>query len=477
MKHLKNILTIFLLAAVSLFASNTYAASFPKQTNKYVNDFSSTLSTDELKQLRTDVKAMCDYYSTQIVVCMVSSFEDYDIEGYASELSSRWGILEKDGLLILVKPKSLGEQGEALIATSPDLKNTFSTATCQNIVSNYMVPRFKNNDYYGGIEAALEYLNNMTDTESESTETAVVTDSDTQESSGSTGFLSNAGRSLLMVGIILLGLLILVPAITKFLTKFKNQQSTSQTQTSTRNQPSETSGTQEQRPRTSEQRSTNNNRSNNNKGSDSFEKQRKEIEQRKKELEDLKRMGQKTEQTDNQQDDIQDIIRANAQKSRTGDQNFPPRRGNSDSDQNFPPRRGNSDGEQNFPPRRNEPSDSNIGSPSGESLGYSENSALGKVGKAVVIAGGAVVAGKVLKSIKEKMDGDNTDDSDEGLLDKMEDIIKGKADDTSSDKPKLGSEKSELDGDKPKLGGSSKSGKPKLGGKPKLDGNSATDSW
>ncbi len=473
MKHLKNILTVLLLAAVSFFASNAYAASFPKQTNAYVNDYSNILSSSELDQLRTDVKAMCDYYSTKIVVCLVSSFGDYTAEGYAAELGSRWGILDNNGLLILVKPKSIGEQGEALITTSSDLKSDISSSTCQNIVSKHMVPHFKNNDYYGGIEAALKYLNDMSGTDNESSETAVVADSDSQDSNGSTGFLSNGMKSILMVGVILLGLFILVPALTKFLNKFKNLQNASQPKGTTTNSPSETNR---------QQKDNDTNRSDSNKkGSDPLEKQKKELEQMKKELEELKRMGEKSEQTGGDQDDIQDIIRANAQKSTNSstyrEQEAAPRRENRDGDQHFPPRRDNSDNDQNFPPRRGNPSDSETGSASGENLGYAENSALGKVGKAVIIAGGAIAAGKVLKSIKEKRDGDNTDDSEGGLLDKVEDIIKGKKDDSTSDKPKLGSDDAVSNGEKPKLGGSSKAGKPKLGGQPDLDGSTGKDSW
>jgi len=167
MKQLKNLFIFSWLALFPLFASNAYAVSFPKQTNTYVNDFSNTLSSSEISQLRTDVKAMCDYYSTQIVVCMVSTFGEYDIEEYAAKIGERWGVLKEDGMLILVKPKSDNERGEAMIVTSPDLKDVFSSSMCQEIVSDNMIPHFKNNDYYAGIEAALEYMNNMSDEDSD----------------------------------------------------------------------------------------------------------------------------------------------------------------------------------------------------------------------------------------------------------------------------------------------------------------------
>lgn len=65
---------LMLLATASLFAQ-----SLPRMKDNYVTDAADILSKSELKQLRTDVKSMCDYYSTRIVVGIVSTFGEYDI--------------------------------------------------------------------------------------------------------------------------------------------------------------------------------------------------------------------------------------------------------------------------------------------------------------------------------------------------------------------------------------------------------------
>ena len=159
---MKIIKLISILLFVSVF--NIFGAySLPQRDNEYVNDYSNILSEVELEQIRADVQAMCDYYSTQIAVCIVSTFDGYNIDDYAAELGKEWGVTDEKGLLILVKPKTKSEKGEALVLTSPDLTDVFTSKVCKDIVSECMIPYFKQNDYFSGIEAALVYLNKMTD--------------------------------------------------------------------------------------------------------------------------------------------------------------------------------------------------------------------------------------------------------------------------------------------------------------------------
>lgn len=89
-----------------LAAFSAFAQSLPRMKDNYVTDAADILSKSELKQLRTDVKSMCDYYSTRIVVGIVSTFGEYDIDEYAGELAGKWDLSDENTMLILVKPKS-----------------------------------------------------------------------------------------------------------------------------------------------------------------------------------------------------------------------------------------------------------------------------------------------------------------------------------------------------------------------------------
>ena len=161
MKHIKSICSLLLLAVILMAGNSSFAANLPKMKDTYVTDATGTLSRSELKQLRSDVKSMCDYYSTRIVVGIVSTFGDYDIDEYAGELAGKWDLSDENTMLILVKPKSDEERGEALLLASSDLKDVFTNDVCDEIVQEQMIPHFKQDDYFGGIEAALEYMNNM----------------------------------------------------------------------------------------------------------------------------------------------------------------------------------------------------------------------------------------------------------------------------------------------------------------------------
>lgn len=144
---------------------NGIAQSIPSKDDAYLNDFAKVFSRSDRKDLRKDIVKMCDYYSTQIVVCTVNSFYGYPAEEYASELGEEWGVTSNNanGLLVLIKPKSDYEKGEVIILPSSDLRNAFTRTVCDELVQNQLIPYFKEDDYYRGVESLLCYLNDMPD--------------------------------------------------------------------------------------------------------------------------------------------------------------------------------------------------------------------------------------------------------------------------------------------------------------------------
>ena len=174
MKKLCNFLVMILLLTAGTAAS---AANLPAKSNKYVNDNAQVLNSDELNQLRKDVKAMCDYYPYQIAVCIVPTLNGMEIGDYAAALGQKWNVTNNgdNGLLILVKTKSGNESGQAHLLTSPDLSASLPPSILKKIIQQEMIPHFRNNDYYSGIEAALEYLNNLPQLETTTPATSTTT--------------------------------------------------------------------------------------------------------------------------------------------------------------------------------------------------------------------------------------------------------------------------------------------------------------
>ncbi len=160
MKTIKNIFGILLLLFFSL---NLSAQDIPQQPSppRLVNDLVGILSPDQTQQLESQLKAFNDSTSNQIAVVIVKSFNGYTANEMAQQIGSKWSVGQKkynNGVVVLIKPKSAGEKGEAAIATGYGLEGVLPDATCKRIVDQVMVPAFKQDDYFAGIAAGTTYV-------------------------------------------------------------------------------------------------------------------------------------------------------------------------------------------------------------------------------------------------------------------------------------------------------------------------------
>jgi uncharacterized protein len=131
------------------------------EPQRLVNDFANILSRDEVQSLESKLLAFNDSTSVQITVVIVPSLDGYEKADYAQQLGQNWGVGDKkvsNGFVVLVKPKTASERGEAFIATGYGVEQFVPDATALDVVNNEMIPYFKQNNYYGGIDAATEVL-------------------------------------------------------------------------------------------------------------------------------------------------------------------------------------------------------------------------------------------------------------------------------------------------------------------------------
>jgi uncharacterized protein len=160
-----NILKIFFLLSILLLLTVTVSAQsgIPEKpaTPRLVNDFANILNPSELQMLESKLVAFNDSTTVQIAVVIVSSLDGYDKADYAQQLGQKWGVgggQFNNGFVVLIKPKSVSENGEAFIATGYGVEQFVPDATTYEIVNNEMIPYFKRNDYYGGINAATDVI-------------------------------------------------------------------------------------------------------------------------------------------------------------------------------------------------------------------------------------------------------------------------------------------------------------------------------
>jgi uncharacterized protein len=148
-------LTRIALAAVMMLASFVVlAANFPALTGRVVDD-ANVIAPQARTSLEAKLKDLEDKSGIQLVVATVPSLDDQDVESYANGLFRAWKLGEKqknNGVLLLVAPR----ERKVRIEVGYGLEGTLTDAISKLIITNAVVPRFKANDYAGGIDRGVD---------------------------------------------------------------------------------------------------------------------------------------------------------------------------------------------------------------------------------------------------------------------------------------------------------------------------------
>lgn len=151
------------LLFVLLIFGTTLKAQLPSPPNppRLVNDYTGTLTSSQIATLEHKLVAYNDSTSTQILVLLVDDLQGYSIEQYATEIGHSWGVGQQDknnGAVILVKPKKGDERGQVNISPGYGIEEYVSDATAKVIIEKEMIPAFRENDYYTGINNAVNVI-------------------------------------------------------------------------------------------------------------------------------------------------------------------------------------------------------------------------------------------------------------------------------------------------------------------------------
>lgn len=153
-------LTTVLFCTVGFFPVYADAVPQPMSPPRLVNDFAGILGADA-QRMEQILRVYNDSTSNQITVVTVDDLGGYDAAMFAYEIGERWGVGSKkynNGVVVLIKPKRGSEKGVAFIAPGYGLEPVLTDAVCSRIVNQVMIPHFKEEDYAGGVEAALELI-------------------------------------------------------------------------------------------------------------------------------------------------------------------------------------------------------------------------------------------------------------------------------------------------------------------------------
>ena len=145
---------LLLLCIVCLAAGPGRAFDLPPLTGRVV-DQADVIPAGSRDAIETKLKDLEDKSGIQLVVATVKSLQGGDVETFANDLFRRWKLGEakkNNGVLLLVAPT----EHKVRIEVGYGLEGTLTDALSSVIIASAMVPRFKANDFPGGIERGVD---------------------------------------------------------------------------------------------------------------------------------------------------------------------------------------------------------------------------------------------------------------------------------------------------------------------------------
>lgn len=146
-----------LVAALVALGASAQAELAVPTLSSHVIDSTATLSIAQRQALDSKLAAFESTSGSQVVVLMVSTTQPEDIAIYANRIGNAWKVGRKgvgDGVLLIIAKadrKIRIEVAKSLEGAIPDL------ATKQ-IIDSAITPRFKQDDYAGGVDAGVEQI-------------------------------------------------------------------------------------------------------------------------------------------------------------------------------------------------------------------------------------------------------------------------------------------------------------------------------
>ncbi|WP_394063255.1 TPM domain-containing protein [Alcaligenes sp. WGS1538] len=123
----------------------------------WVTDTTGTLTAEQKSRLDQQLKTLEQDKGAQVVILMVPTTGEETIEQYALRVFDVWKIGRKkvdDGILLLVAK----DDRRMRIQTGYGLEGAVTDLQSGRIIREQMTPRFREGDFYGGIQAAADSL-------------------------------------------------------------------------------------------------------------------------------------------------------------------------------------------------------------------------------------------------------------------------------------------------------------------------------
>ena len=134
---------------------------YPTATDPYINDYAELITPEDaasIRQALSDLELQHGIEATVLTLHSIQEFGTGDaaIESFATNLFNTWGIgdaEENNGILVLV---AVGDRKVRIEVGSG--YGTSLDSAMKTVIEEFMTPRFKQNDYSGGIRRGVEAI-------------------------------------------------------------------------------------------------------------------------------------------------------------------------------------------------------------------------------------------------------------------------------------------------------------------------------
>ena len=150
------LLTVF---SIQLGFSQFNIPEKPKKTTEQtsVYQYTPVLSESQKNSLEQKLIKYSDTTSTQIVLAIINSTQGENINYLGAQWGQKWGIgqeKEDNGILILLAK----DDRKIAISTGYGTEHLLTDAMSRRIIEQDIIPYFKQNDYYGGLNRGVDAI-------------------------------------------------------------------------------------------------------------------------------------------------------------------------------------------------------------------------------------------------------------------------------------------------------------------------------
>lgn len=152
------------LALFALLLSPMATAQGVPRLTQHVTDTTGTLSAADIAGIEAKLVALEQRKGSQVTVLLIPSTGEQALENYSLAVVEQNKLGRKgidDGLLLLVAK----DDRKARIEVGYGLEGVVTDAISSRVIREYLAPKFRNNDYAGGINDAVDVIVKLVDGE------------------------------------------------------------------------------------------------------------------------------------------------------------------------------------------------------------------------------------------------------------------------------------------------------------------------